>query len=112
MTGAKHRLTPFQEQCIRRLEAALGESGHELQAIEWRSDNPAVSEPGAEFLHARVTSTTVEVWIYDDQADVKVGGDTVVFESEDFRAPDEQITAFITAVLERLRKSGQRGQSR
>ena len=46
------RLTPFQQQCIPRLEAILGKAGHRLQVIQWLPDNPAVSEPGAEFMHA------------------------------------------------------------
>jgi len=89
----------FQEHCLERLKVELGRIGRQLEALESRPDNPALSRGKSEYLHARVSSSLVEIWIYENQVDVTARDYMRVFESLDFASEGDLISAFLKAVL-------------
>ena len=81
-------LTRFQLACEQALEELLEHRGLALS-------NRAIVSNGETFFHATITERDVEVWIYDDEAELHCGRNRRNFEAAVFADESERVAAFI-----------------
>lgn len=85
-------LSSFQSSCAKRLSDAL-------QVIGLSLANARIEGERERYLVAEVGGTSVQVWIYVDEAMFAVGKQSFYFEAPDYPDPNARITAFVSGVL-------------
>jgi len=91
-------MTPFQLKCEQRLIVALANVGRDLLDRRIEGINES-------YIHARISDSKIEVWIYEDEAMISGEGLDLRFESPDYPAEDKLIDALIGAITAELRRN-------
>jgi hypothetical protein len=91
-------LTPFQKTCIKELEHSLAALGRNLTAQRLAGEHET-------YLLARVSDTSIEVCIYEDEATFSAPHGGRMYERLDYPSPEELIRAFVNGVLGCLSKA-------
>jgi len=88
-------LTKFQLYCERALNELL-----EFRGIGVHSR--ALVGNGETYIHVRLEGRDMEVWIYDDEVELRAGRLRRNFESTVFKHDEERIAAFVKLIEEQL----------
>jgi hypothetical protein len=87
-------LSGFQQQCESKLSSALASKGLAL-------GDRIVAGESESYVRASVLGTDLEVYIYEDEAQLHRGGRrAAVFEHQDFADATELQEAFVSAVVQ------------
>jgi len=86
------QLTEFQNKCENKLVEAL--SVHEI-TLKGKSINGKKEA----YIHAHISGSEIEVWIYEDEAMISGPKIDFRFESPDFDTDDELIDAFLRKAI-------------
>jgi hypothetical protein len=82
------QLTSLQVTCEAALLEALSRTGLEL--LERRLDG--IEET---YVTARISGTSLEVFLYDDEAQTHGDGVSLYFETPDYRSPEALVAEFV-----------------
>jgi hypothetical protein len=88
-------LTEFQRLSEAAITELLDFRGCELEGRELIGN-------GELFIHARIKDHDIELWIYEDETEVRSGRRRRNFESAVFKSETERIAAFIKSIEEDL----------
>ena len=97
-------LTAFQKLCLQELEHALSAMNRHLEARQLGGTQET-------YLHARVSSSPLEVWIYEDEAMFSGPGIDQRFERPDYDSPEALISAFVQGLLKHIKAESSLGKS-
>ncbi len=89
------QLTEFQKKCEKRLTEALSVHKKSLQgrSLDGKKET---------YIHAHISDSNIEVWIYEDEAMISGPSIDFRFESPDFDTDDELIEAFILNAISEI----------
>lgn len=88
-------LTPFQVEAERCLHDTLDLLGFEIQDREIMGDKIKCA-------HLKVRGADVEIWIFDNQIEYRLGRDQYNFEMSYFRTPERTVQEFSAALRKDL----------
>jgi hypothetical protein len=91
-------LTPFQEKTEAALRAALARVNVSLE-------NRLLEGERETFVRVRLSGTSLEVFIYEDEAGVQGPGLDVRFEAPDYDSSDQLAKAFIAETVARAQQN-------
>jgi len=86
------KLTKFQKRCEKNLASALSSVGKRIQKRSLGGYNEV-------YIHAYITDSDIEIWIYEDEAMIGGQGIDIRFEGPDFDSTDELMYNFINKVV-------------
>jgi hypothetical protein len=89
-------LTVFQKRCLQELEQTLSVVNRHLEARQLGGTQET-------YFQARVSSSSLEVWIYEDEAMFAGPGVDQRFEQPDYDSPAELISAFVHGLLKHVK---------
>ncbi len=88
-------LTRFQERCESALSEMLRGRGESITSREVVGEDET-------YVHLVVGEGSLEVWLYDDEAEYQAGGRRRNFESAVFRDERDRIDSFVNALEDHL----------
>ena len=88
-------LNTFQFECERFLMDLLDQRGFQIQARE-------VVGGTEKYVHLRIANSDLEVWIYEDEAEYRVGDKHYNFEFSYYRDESKLIESFIRGLAQDL----------
>ena len=92
-------LSAFQKQCLETVKRALGDLDRQLYdtAIDGRNET---------YVHAKVSDSQIELWIYDDEAMFSGPSLDMRFEHPDYGSPQDLIADFVSSLVSCIRAQG------
>ena len=97
-------LTEFQITCERKVSEALSGINRKIsdRSIGMITDT-FFDHANEKYIHGKIESTEIELWIYDDGAMFSGPGIDARYEHEDFKSSAELISAFVTELVAKLK---------
>ena len=95
--------TLFQNKCELALNTLLKSHGLTLKVRTEREVQERFTNQSYVLISGRILDC--DIWIYDTQADIRVGKRTKVMESDDYDSEDDLVAAFIKELDKSIREA-------